>query len=295
MEILANCPICEETHFTDFIKCKDYTVSGENFQIVKCLDCDFKFTNPRPDAQEINKYYQSENYISHSNTSKGIINQVYHWVRQRTLKTKLSLINRFAGQKRLLDIGTGTGFFPKYCQENGWDITATEPDEKTREVACENTHTVIHSSIFDSNLDNQSFDVITMWHVLEHVHLLQETIQRLHQLLNDQGTLIVAVPNSDSLDAQIFKEHWAAYDLPRHLYHFSQKNIQELFDKNNFKLAEVLPMYYDAYYISLLSNRYASGSSKYLDAFLKGYKSNQWAKKNNKNYSSNIYVIKKIY
>ena len=295
LETLTQCPVCGENEFQDFLTCQDYTVTQEKFTITQCSNCGFKFTNPRPNETAIGRYYQSEEYVSHSNTKKGLINQIYHLVRSRALKGKLKLVNKLVkNQPRyLLDIGCGTGFFLNTCKSDGWQIMGCEPDQKTRAMAAEHTDIDIQQNIFSEQLKPAQFSIITMWHVLEHVHQIDKTIQRLYELLDNQGTLVVAVPNANAQEATRFKETWAAYDVPRHLYHFTPETIIPLFQKHNFKVETHLPMQYDSYYISLLSQKYQKGKNNYLKAVLQGWNSNQWAKKNNNNYSSVIYIITK--
>ena len=295
LETLTQCPVCGENKFEDFLTCQDYTVTQEQFTIVKCTNCGFKFTNPRPDEAHIGRYYQSEDYISHSNTKKGVINRTYHVVRNRALKSKLKLVDELVAKqpKKLLDVGCGTGFFLNTCKTAGWEVMATEPDPKTREFAAQQVGIDIQQDIFTENFQPKQFNIITMWHVLEHVHQLDKTIQRLHELLSDEGTLVVAVPNANAQEAQQFQEAWAAYDVPRHLYHFTPETIKPLFQKNNFKVEKHLPMPYDAYYISMISQKNKTGKNNYPKAVLKGWNSNQWAKKHDNNYSSVIYIITK--
>ncbi|TAF66661.1 MAG: methyltransferase domain-containing protein [Cytophagales bacterium] len=294
LETIEACPICKHTNFTPIVKCKDFTVSQTYFEVVACQQCDFHFTNPRPNIEQIGQYYQSETYISHSNTRKGIINQLYHWVRQITLRRKVKLINGIYPKKgNILDIGTGTGYFLAACQNNGWQVMGTEPDEKTRLQAEKNTQKPIVSHIFDETLQNQKYQVITLWHVLEHIHTLHESIEQLKKLLADDGKLIIAVPNHNSYDRQHFQAFWAAYDLPRHLYHFTHKHIEQLFNTHGFTLLKVQPMYFDAYYIALMSHQYQYGKSRFLQSFYQGWRSNRYAAKNQNNYSSNVYILEK--
>jgi SAM-dependent methyltransferase len=271
--------------------CQDYTVSQESFAIVECKKCHFKFTNPRPSERNVGKYYQSEAYISHSNSKKGWINRAYHLVRMYTLRQKLSLINSLVkNNKTILDIGCGTGMFLKICKQNGWQVAGVEPDPGARNQAKE----LVQSSVEEDILlayDGKVFDVITMWHVLEHVHELEKVIIKLQKLLAPEGTIVVAVPNCESLDAKIYQEKWAAYDVPRHLYHFSPNSIKTLFKKYKLKVKETLPMKLDAFYVSLLSTQYKEGKTNYVEALKTGYASNKWAKHNGNNYSSLIYLI----
>lgn len=303
-ENLQSCPVCGSLLLKHFLVCQDYTVSQQEFQIVRCESCGFKFTNPRPAEAEAGAFYQSQAYISHSNTSKGLVNKAYQLVRNFTLRRKLNLINSLVDDiegkggfgdpwffNTLLDIGCGTGMFLKTCREAQWNAKGTEPDEKTRQFAIQNSGAEVQPD-FLTAYPNERFAVITMWHVLEHVHRLSQTIQKIKQNLSQSGRLVVAVPNSDSWDAQKYREHWAAYDVPRHLYHFTPKSVGQLFEKFGFKIAAIHPMPFDAFYISMLSTQYRDGKINYAEALVNGLKSNSWARKNGKNYSSLIYVMK---
>jgi len=291
---LDTCPVCGGKEIIKFLDIKDHSISKETFTIEECTNCGLKFTNPRPSEYQIGKYYQSEEYISHSDTKKGFINKIYHIVRTYTLKGKLDLIRKYSSGTRLLDIGCGTGYFLKYAKENGYTVTGMEPDVTARKLAEKNLSQEIFSDIFSIE-PNEQVDAITMWHVLEHVHQLQETLLKLKSLLKSKGTLIIAVPNPESYDAQFYKEYWAAYDVPRHLYHFNQKSMQVLLQTYGFKLIATKPMYFDSYYVSMMSEKYQSQNHKIhlIKAFLTGLKSNISAKNNNKNYSSLIYIAKK--
>ena len=293
MEQITNCPVCQNNTFEKYLKVKDYTVSQEKFQIELCKSCGFKFTNPRPDQNEIGEYYKAESYISHTNTSKGIIAKIYHAVRKYTLKSKVNLINRLYPQKgKLLDVGCGTGMFLNEAHKNGWIVNGIEPDSGARQIAEEINKATIKTEIL-SSFQNEQFNIITMWHVLEHIHLLSETADWLKEKLSENGSLIIAVPNHESKDAEIYQAQWAAYDVPRHLYHFSQKSIKQLFEQKGFRLEKTLPMKFDSFYVSMLSTEYQTGKINYLKAFMDGLKSNIYASNNDINYSSLIYVFKK--
>lgn len=292
METLTNCPVCQQSTFKQFLNCKDHLISNETFSIQQCINCGFRFTNPRPEAKNIGQYYKSAEYISHNDEGAGVIATVYRLVRSYTLSQKQQLIKNLNGKTgTVLDVGCGTGAFLQTCQEAGWDVTGTEPDTDAGRIASQKLKTEIWSDI--SLLDEtKRFDVITLWHVLEHITNLTEAITKLYPLLNDQGTLVIAVPNSDSYDAQYYKSDWAAYDVPRHLYHFTPSTINTLFSTHGFKVVGQKPMLFDAFYIGLLSTRYQTGKTDYLKSIQIGLQSNRQAIKTG-NASSNIYLLKK--
>ena len=273
-----------------FLKCKDYTVSRETFSIYIDKKSQLLITTPRPAVDDLSRYYDSDEYISHSDSKKSFIDKVYQIVRNYTTKQKVKLINSFsATNKSVLDIGSGTGDFLLACKQNGWSIDGVEPNNKANKETRSKTVTEISKDI--SELENKQYDVITMWHVLEHVPNLNEYIFILKKILKPDGVLVVAVPNHKSYDASYYKEFWAAYDVPRHLWHFSRLSIDKLFQFANMKVTKVLPMKFDSFYVSLLSEKYKTGKSNFIKAFFIGLQSNLKAR-TSKEYSSLIYVIK---
>lgn len=293
MKQISNCPICNSTKVKPFLTCIDHTVSKESFNIVQCTDCSFKFTNPIPSPDTLGNYYKSEDYISHSNTNKGLISKCYKLIRNFTLKRKLSLIQKHVSRGTILDYGCGTGMFLKVCQDNGWKAYGVEPDDGARKIGSEMGLNVFSDKErVNTYTNNQTFDIITLWHVLEHVTDLDDTLTFFKEKLNNGGALIIAVPNYTSYDAQHYKEFWAAYDVPRHLYHFEISTIQKLLSSYGFSLAETKPMKFDSFYVSMLSEKYKRGKINYVKAFLTGLKSNLRAK-TAKDYSSVIYIFKK--
>lgn len=293
LQNIINCPVCNAKEFTLFLTCKDYTVSQELFNIVSCKACNFKFTSPRPSDSEIGKYYKSEDYVSHTNTKKGLINKLYHSVRSYTLKGKLKLISKYVSRGTMLDYGCGTGMFLGTCKDAGWNTYGFEPDSDARTIALSKGLVVFNSKDeIKQKLGGNKFDIITLWHVLEHVTDLKPTLQFFSDNLSDKGRLVIAVPNYTSFDAQLYKEFWAGYDVPRHIYHFEINTISNLLGQFGFKHELSLPMKFDSTYVSMLSEKYKTGTIKYPSAFINGLRSNVKAKDANA-YSSVIYVFKK--
>lgn len=291
MLTLEKCLVCGSNQFEPFLVCKDHTVSKEDFNIVSCKTCGFKFTNPRPEDSVIGEYYKAEEYISHTNTNKGVVNKLYHMVRSRTLKKKLSLIKSYVPRGTILDYGCGTGMFLAVCKNAGWETYGMEPDDNARKIASQaNTNLFSDKSKIQTYITNTKFNVITLWHVLEHVTDMDETLSFFKHRLTKDGILVIAVPNHISYDAQFYKEHWAAYDVPRHLHHFEKKSIKALLENNGFLLRETLPMKFDSFYVSMLSEKYKTGSTNLLKAFFIGLISNLKANSSDK-FSSTIYVF----
>jgi 2-polyprenyl-3-methyl-5-hydroxy-6-metoxy-1,4-benzoquinol methylase len=289
------CPICSSNNIQAQLTAKDYTVSQNNFAVWHCNDCTARFTQDVPAQDAIGAYYASENYISHSDTKKGIINNLYHLVRKITLNAKRRLILEETKMTKgaILDIGCGTGAFLQTMKEADWNITGLEPDDVARTKASElyNIHPQESNDLFE--LPATSFNAITMWHVLEHVHELHAYIKQIAGLLATNGKLFIAVPNYTSKDAAIYKAHWAAYDVPRHLYHFSPQSMEKLLSLHGLKLAAVKPMWFDSYYVSMLSEQYKNGKGNIIKAVFNGFISNLKAWGNIRKCSSVIYVISK--
>lgn len=272
-----------------FITCKDHTVSGEYFTLRRCQRLDMLVTKPQPAPEKLSYYYQSDKYISHSDSKKGILNTVYQWVKSYMLSQKLNWIKEFKGTGMLLDIGAGTGDFLAEAKKRGWEVQGTEPSSLARKLASSKG---IFLEPEDYRFEAGIFDVITMWHVLEHVSDLEQQIKELERMLKPGGLLVIAVPNYKSHDAKVYAEFWAGYDVPRHLWHFSRKSIKELFIEKGFSLMVERPLKFDAYYVSLLSEKYKSGGWKPLSAFGTGFRSNQRAKDSGEHSSIAYFLIK---
>ena len=290
----THCPVCGSSDIHPLLTAKDHSVSGEEFVIWQCQSCTLRFTQDVPDEGSIGPYYQSQDYISHSNTSKGLLNKLYQAVRKFTLAQKSGLvISHTIPNGRILDIGAGIGAFLNEMKHKGWSIEGIEPDYGARQQSKQLFNIDLKPSPALKELPHNSFDAITLWHVLEHVEALQEYVELLKQLLKKDGKIFIAVPNYTSLDADLYGNRWAAYDVPRHLYHFTPRSIQVLLQKHGMKVIQQKPMWFDAFYISLLSSKYRSGSTSWLGAGINGLRSNFIALLNKERASSLIYIVSK--
>lgn len=286
---MHTCPACNATTTSGFLEVKDHFLSKETFQLLKCDHCQLVFTTPRPSLERIGYYYKSEEYVSHSSTKKGVVNSIYNKVRNYTLNQKVKLVSRLVSGKSLLDVGAGTGHFLKRAQENGYTVLGLEPDEDARRVAQEQNGVELRTLDSLYGLQPQAYDCVTMWHVLEHVYNLQDDAKQIASLVKSGGVWVIAVPNHTSFDARHYGAFWAAYDVPRHLYHFSPASVVPFVEQLGFSLEEMLPMKFDAYYVSMLSEKYKGGSL--LNALRIGWLSN--LRSGNGKCSSQIYVFRK--
>lgn len=271
-----------------YIQVKDFSVSGESFSLLFDEELQLLKTIPQPTLETLGSYYESEDYISHTDGARTLFEKVYQIVKNNAIKKKVKLISKYNNKGTLLDIGAGTGDFLVAAKKQGWEVLGLEPNKKAKEIAL--TKNVAFADTLEC-LEDHSFDVITMWHVLEHVPNLEYQITQLKRLVKPNGTIIIAVPNYNSFDAKYYKEFWAAYDVPRHLWHFSKIAIQKLFQKQGIKLFHVKPMWFDSFYVSLLSEKYKSGKMNFLKGFLIGFYSN-CVGIFKKEFSSHIYILK---
>lgn len=280
----------EEVTEDVFIKCIDHTVSGETFQLVYNKSYDMLVTSPTPKIEDLGKYYESEDYISHTDGKRSLFEKMYQWVKSYALGQKVKLITKLnRGTGTLLDVGSGTGDFLATAKKANWLVEGTEPNNDAKELARKKGILLKDNS---KEFGDSTFDVITMWHVLEHIPNLKDQIQELKRLLKPNGHIIIAVPNYKSYDAKYYKSFWAAYDVPRHLWHFSRTSIETLFAEENIVLVKTLPMKFDSFYVSLLSEKYKTKKMNFFKAFTIGFWSNIKAGQS-KEFSSHIYVLKK--
>ena len=271
---------------------KDLFLTQEAFQIHECLSCGLLFTEPRPDAEHIGKYYQSEEYYSHQENTSGFIPRVYESVKRVNLKRKVKMATSGLSTGTMLDIGCGVGDFIHEMERIGWSCNGIEPSDDAQAIARKRVKAKLFKPEELSILPGASFDLITMWHVLEHVEDLHEEVYHLYRLLKNGGRLLIAVPNFQSADAQHYKEFWAAYDVPRHLSHFCRESINNIFKSSNLRLTNIDKLKWDAYYISYLSEKYQGHSLPLFKGVLRGFLSNCKARSTG-NWSSMVYIFQK--
>ncbi|MCE3281444.1 MAG: SAM-dependent methyltransferase [Chitinophagaceae bacterium] len=291
----SQCPACDNGNISHKFTAIDHTVTKKAFDIWECAACSLRFTQNVPSREAIAPYYQSQAYVSHSETKKGIINKLYHWVRTYTLRAKRRMIIHLTTLRKgkLLDIGAGTGSFAALMQKAGWEVTGLEPDETARQNARQHHQLELQPIEKLGDQPANHFDVITLWHVLEHVHDLHRYLDTFYRLLAPRGTLFVAVPNYTSLDADTYEAHWAAWDVPRHLYHFSPHSMDILAERHGMQVVAHKPMWFDSFYVSMLSEQYKNGFNNLPAAFWNGWLSNWGAFDDVSKCSSVIYVIRK--
>ncbi|MHA7831621.1 MAG: class I SAM-dependent methyltransferase [Flagellimonas sp.] len=271
-----------------FLKTKDFYVSGEQFELHRDEDLDMLVTKPEP--QNLAPYYESENYISHTDSKTSFTDKLYQLVKAKNLKNKVQIIeDQIDKQKNLLDLGAGTGDFLITAKKSGFKVIGVEPNNKARTRAGEKGMHLLSSM---EDVSGKKFQAITLWHVLEHLPNLEEQVKALVNLLEEDGVLIIAVPNFKSFDAKYYKSHWAAFDVPRHLWHFSKTSIKKLFAPHKLEVVKIKPMWFDAFYVSLLSEKYKGNKMYLISAFFVGLWSNLTAIFT-KEQSSLIYILKK--
>jgi 2-polyprenyl-3-methyl-5-hydroxy-6-metoxy-1,4-benzoquinol methylase len=295
MEQLTTCPICRTGNPKEALHVKDHFLSKEDFRLDECQACGFRFTNPRPAQNVIAKYYQSEDYISHSNRKQGLQDRLYQMARTWALGNKYKLVHRFQSQGRVLDIGCGTGEFLAHLMSRGYLVEGVEPELKAREQAIANHSIAVLPSV-EQIPNKEYYQVITLWHVLEHVPDVRATLKNLYALLADRGILVIAVPDRESWDNQHYGAHWAAWDVPRHLSHFRRQDVHRLLNEHGFQLLATNKMWLDAFYIAMLSERYKGAGA--LSALIKGIFIGAWSNLQcalgNRPTSSSLFVARKV-
>lgn len=288
--LIDHCPICGSSEHDLFLKTKDYFLSKENFNLVKCEQCTLVYTNPIPTPDNLSKYYESNEYLSHKPKQKNLLNYIYKNVRNINIRKKYKLVKQYQPSGKVLEIGTGTGDLLNYFKQKGWETIGVEPNEYARGLAISNYSLDLVEELKGAEIEDNSLDVVMMWHVLEHVSDLNKQMLQIKKLIKKGGSIFIAVPNLNAPDFEHYKDYWAGLDVPRHLYHFTEASLKKLFDKHSLKIESMYPMKFDAYYVSLLSEKYLGNKFPYFAALKNGFRSNLKAKGNN-NYSSMIFVV----
>ena len=287
-----NCPWCGSEKAQINLWLKDEFLTKEDFHICECLNCGLLYTMPRPSKDKIGEYYKSEEYYSHQENKKGFIPKVYEAVKNVNLKHKYRLATDGIKEGKLLDIGCGVGDFLHTAEEHGWECNGVEPSDEAKAIARRRIKAEIIASADLEQIPDATFDVITMWHVLEHVDDLKWQMEQLQRLIKNNGRIVIAVPNYKSYDGQYYKELWAAYDVPRHLNHFSKQTITKIFASVGLKLTRTEKLVWDAYYISYMSEQYKHHSLPLIQGALRGLVSNCKARRSGE-WSSMVYIFEK--
>ncbi len=286
------CPWCESEKAQINLWLKDEFLTKEDFHICECLNCGLLYTMPRPDKEKIGAYYKSEAYYSHQENKKGFIPKVYERVKSINLKHKYRLATSGMQPGKLLDIGCGVGDFLHTAETHGWECIGVEPSEDAKAIAQKRMKGMIITSEELESFSDGAFDVITMWHVLEHVDDLKWQVAQLQRLVKPSGRVVIAVPNYKSYDGQYYKEHWAAYDVPRHLNHFNRITLSKIFKTSGLELVKMDKLKWDAYYISYLSEQYRHHSLPLVRGLYRGFISNCTARRSGE-WSSLVYVFER--
>jgi len=291
---IESCINCSSNDFKHVMEVNDFSITKEDFNLSQCSNCGFLFTQDAPSESEIARYYKSEDYISHSDTNKGLINKIYHIVRKIMLSKKYKLINRLPGDKNILDIGSGTGYFLNFMKQKGYDTMGIEVDENARSYGKEKFQlNILPPEDFINGSIDRKFSFISMWHVLEHISDPNKYMQIIHNLLTNDGYVIIALPNNSSYDAAHYKNYWAGYDVPRHLWHFTPDTLEQFAQKSGFKLVKMHRLPFDAFYVSLLSEKYKGSALGLIKGGMIGFISMLKSWINVRNTSSVIYVLQK--
>lgn len=286
------CPWCGSEKAQIILWLKDEFLTKEEFHICECQNCGLLYTMPRPSKDKIGEYYKSEIYYSHQENKKGFIPKIYETVKKVNLKYKYKLATSEISKGKLLDIGCGVGDFIHLAEEQGWECTGVEPSEDAKVIARKRIRANVLTSEEIEQIPDATFDLITMWHVLEHVDDLNWQVEQLHRLIKPQGRIVIAVPNYTSYDAQFYREQWAAYDVPRHLSHFNKTTLTKIFKTKGLELKKVEKLIWDAYYISYMSEQYKHHSLPLVRGAFHGFLSNLKARRSGE-WSSLVYVFVK--
>ena len=266
---------------------KDHFLTGESFEIKKVSE-GVLTTLPKTNTNDLRHYYNSKSYHSHT-SSKSLMSKLYDLSSKFMVFRKIKFVSRFLkGKKTLLDFGCGRGEILLSAKKRGFEVYGVEFMPSAQKELITKNIKVYNRLESVSNPVN----AITFWHSLEHINDVNQVLMLCRKCLKDKGILVVAVPNYDSFDAKHYKNFWAAYDVPRHRFHFNKKGLLKTVQKYGFKHLSTKPMFLDSVYVSILSEKYKGTKMYYLFGFFVGFVSNLFALFS-KQYSSNIFIFEK--
>jgi 2-polyprenyl-3-methyl-5-hydroxy-6-metoxy-1,4-benzoquinol methylase len=295
MVTVNNCLVCGSDNIAFRLVCSDHLTGGGNFDIYTCKNCGFFFTHNPPSVEILEKYYDAEEYISHSDTKKGFTNILFHITRNLMFYRKRRIIAKTTGLNdgNLLDIGCGTGYFAAFMKKSGWNVTGTEVNKNARIFAREKFNLEVIDEADLTKFDHNHFDCITMWHVFEHLQDPVNYTSVILRLLKPGGVCVAAMPNCDSYDAQYYSQFWAAWDVPRHLWHFTSETFRRFSEKAGLKFSGTLTLPLDVFYISILSEKYKGSKLSFISGILKSLWFSILVLFNKHKTSSLIYILRK--
>ena len=289
------CPLCGASEQIPYANCTDFTVSKESFTLMRCQSCGVVYTLDPPSEEQMCRYDKLNLKLKLGDSPTGLTSRLYYHVRSRMLRKKARIVESQAYRTSgsLLNYGAKTGFFSHKMERRGWKVTSVEKYHEERLFSLE----MFHHRMIDvpdmALLQAGTFDVITMWHVFEHSHHPNELLDRFYELLRPGGILVMACPNIRSTDAMHYGPYWAAYDVPRHLWHFNPNSITGLAYRHGFTLMHHEKMPYDRFYISILSERHLRHRMAFLRGMLQGLRSWRISITKRGRSSSLVYVFRK--
>lgn len=291
----TRCPVCHSDSLLQNHISADWLVSGETYPVMRCKRCGFMFTNSYPGEELIGKYYKSEEYISHSNSATGLSGKLYKLARTLMLSRKNKLISGYISYpgSTLLDIGCGTGHFVAFMNRQGWNAAGIERDRDAREYAAKINKIEVTGDESVQHLTQSHYDVITLWHVLEHFHDPGTAIRQAAGALKPEGIIVVALPNHASYDADHYGADWAAWDVPRHLWHFNPDSFSLFAESHDLEIVKKASMPFDSFYVSILSEKAKASGLSLIKGMFWGLISLAAALFNVNRSSSVIYILKK--
>lgn len=278
-----------------YLRLKDNFLSNEEFDVFRCIDCGFIFTQDHPDEENISDYYKSEDYLSHNDNVKSLSAFLYRIARELMLKRKLRIIRKTSGLSTgvLLDIGSGSGHFAAFLKKHGWRVSGIEINKTVRERSSTEYDFPVFAPDQLSSLQSESFDCVTLWHSLEHFQDPFKYTNEIKRLLKPGGICILALPNSSSCDAEYYREFWGAWDVPRHLWHFRPETVRLFSEKSAFAVSGILRLPFDVYYVSTLSEKYRSAGLPMVSGLIKALWFSLLSVFRINNSSSLIYILNK--